>query len=214
MTHPSDDTLNDYVDGALSADERVEVQRHIESCAQCGSLVADLRHIVDAAAALPPLDPPARVWARLEPRLGRRAPGRNHLFMLAAAATLLLVTLAGLRYAGRLGGPSAPAEAAASLAVSVESELQAAEAHYQKAISGLQQIADADRNLLDPDTAATLQKSLAVIDQAISESRAALGADPHNVSAQESLLHSLKAKVTLLQDTVALINELRPSTKG
>jgi len=63
--------------------------------------------------------------------------------------------------------------------------------------------------VFDPKTAATLQKNLAVIDQAISESRAALRAEPANEPAQESLLESFKAKMGLLQDTVALINEMR-----
>ncbi len=214
MKHPSEETINDYVDGALSAHERADVKRHVESCAQCALLAAELRHVVEAAASLPSIDPPARVWGRLEPQLGQRANGLEYRFILAAAATVLLVMLVGWRYAGWVSWPSPPAEPASDLALSVESELQEAEGHYQKAIDGLQQIADREKGVLDPATAATLRKSLAVIDQAISESRAALNADPHNVSAQESLLQGLKAKVTLLQDTVALINDLRPLTKG
>ena len=217
MTHPSDETINDFVDGALARTSAGPVERHLADCAPCAALASDLRRIAGAAAALPPLDPPARVWARLAPRLGRRSTGRDYLFGLAAAATLLLVTLVGLRYAGRLGGPSAPsgpAEPAASLAISIESELQEAEAHYQKAIDGLQQIAAADEQVLDPDTAATLRKNLAVIDQAISESRAALKADSRSVAAQASLLQGLRAKVALLQDAVTLINDQRPLTKG
>jgi hypothetical protein len=48
-----------------------------------------------------------------------------------------------------------------------------------------------------------------VIDQAISESRAALRTQPASEPAQESLVENFKAKITLLQDTVALINEMR-----
>ena len=47
------------------------------------------------------------------------------------------------------------------------------------------------------------------IDQAISESRAALRAEPASEPARESLIESFKAKMGLLQDTVALINEMR-----
>ena len=53
-------------------------------------------------------------------------------------------------------------------------EFEAAEKHYQKAIDDLQTIANKDTGELDPQVAAVLQKNLTVIDQAITESRAAL----------------------------------------
>ena len=101
------------------------------------------------------------------------------------------------------------ASEAAPSAQSVEVELQQAEEHYQKAISGMERIANAEKSALDPNTAATLQKNLALVDQAISESRAALRAQPASEPAQGSLLENFKAKIALLQDTVALINEMR-----
>ena len=48
-----------------------------------------------------------------------------------------------------------------------------------------------------------------MVDQAISESRAALKAQPSSEPAQASLLESFRAKIDLLQDTVALVNEMR-----
>jgi len=56
----------------------------------------------------------------------------------------------------------------------VTAEFEAAEKHYQKAIDDLQTIANKDTGELDPQVAAVLQKNLTVIDQAITESRAAL----------------------------------------
>src|SRR5204863_4822212 len=92
---------------------------------------------------------------------------------------------------------------------SIASELTLAEEHYQKAINGLEQIANAEKGELDPCMAATLQKNLAVIDQAISESRAALRAQPNSEPAQHRLIESFKRKIALQQNTVALINEMR-----
>ena len=63
-------------------------------------------------------------------------------------------------------------------------------------------------------TAATLQKNLAVIDQAISESRAAVRSQPSSEPAQQSLLENFKTKIGLLQDTVALINEMRKGNEA
>jgi hypothetical protein len=113
----------------------------------------------------------------------------------------------------------APAGATASAtaggaAESIETELRQAEAHYENAIKGLEAIATTERSELDPRTAATLQKNLAVIDQAISESRAAVRSEPASEPAQQSLIEGFKAKIGLLQDTVALINEMRKGNEA
>ena len=213
--HPDDATLNGYVDAELDAGARADVERHLESCGECRAAVDDLRELRRLAGALAPMEPPARAWNRIESRLRDARPQtgsrRTTYAWLAAAAALLVATGIGLRL-----GPLAPSKPAITsqadrleLAQSVESELRAAEQHYQKAIAGLEQITNAEKGSLDPQTAATLEKNLAVIDQAISESRAALKAQPNSEPAQESLLDSFKTKIALLQDTVALINEMR-----
>ncbi|MBV8759953.1 MAG: hypothetical protein JO257_21865, partial [Deltaproteobacteria bacterium] len=67
---------------------------------------------------------------------------------------------------------SATAEATdAASAQYVAAELGQAEDHYQKAFARLQQSMNDGKGSLDPQTAATLEKNLAVVDQAISESR-------------------------------------------
>ena len=96
----------------------------------------------------------------------------------------------------------------------MEAELRQASEHYEKAIKGLEQIAKAEQGTLDPRTAATLQKNLAVVDQAITESRAALHNQPNSEPAQQSLIDNFKTKIALLQDTVALINEMRKGNQA
>ena len=141
---------------------------------------------------------------------------------LAAAAVLMIATAVGMRYvpARHTDAPStAPAGTETSItareaAQSIETELRQAEAHYEKAIKGLEVIASSDQSALDPRTAATLQKNLAVIDQAISESRAAVRSQPTSEPAQQSLIEGFKNKIGLLQDTVALINEMRKGNEA
>ena len=129
----------------------------------------------------------------------------KRLFLLAA-----LLAGSGARAASsRATAESNSTAAEQASAEAVEAELRAAEAHYDKAIKGLEQIANAEQSPLDPKTAATLQKNLAVIDQAISESRAAVRAQPSSEPAVSSLMDAFKTKLALLQDTVALINEMR-----
>jgi hypothetical protein len=147
---------------------------------------------------------------------------RYTLTGLAAVAALVIATAVGMRYGiGRHTDAKldAPAGASASLAAgdaapSIEAELRQAEAHYENAIKGLEVIANSDQNELDPRTAATLQKNLAVIDQAISESRAAVRSQPASEPAQQSLIEGFKTKIGLLQDTVALINEMRKGNEA
>ena len=151
---------------------------------------------------------------RLQPRKRGTTP-----FWLAAAAAIVLATVVGLRFIPGRDGAGNPPDAAETASVggaaqSIESELRLAEAHYEKAIKGLEQIANSDQGALDPKTAATLQKNLAVIDQAISESRAAVRAQPASEPAQQSLVENFKSKIGLLQDTVALINEMRKGNEA
>jgi anti-sigma factor RsiW len=233
--HPNEAAINDYVDEALGSAERAEMERHFESCDTCRRLVDDLRDIRGIAASLELREPPVRSWTRLEraikleqrplaaaPSIGRAPLSRRPLAWLAAAAAFVIATYVGVRVLPRSGpvayapgttasgSAEAPSAAAApGGAQSVAAELRQAEDHYEKAIKGLEQIASAEQNVFDPRTAATLQKNLAVIDQAISESRAALKSEPASEPAQQSLLESFKAKMALLQDTVSLINEMR-----
>lgn len=213
--HPTDLTINDYVDGALDRAERADVERHLTGCDECRHLVESLRDLRQHAAALPSMQPPARAWTRIEQTIREESSRRVRVrwAWLAAAAVLVLSTIVGLRVGLRDRAPVTPRLASNAdnreLAQSVESELMQAEQHYQRAISGLQQIANAEKGALDPQTAATLEKSLATIDQAINESRAAIKAQPNDEPAQQSLLDSFKTKIALLQDTVALINEMR-----
>jgi hypothetical protein len=228
--HPNEATLNDYADDALTGAARAEVERHLESCSVCRGVVDDLRAIARETRALAPIDPPPAAWARIAAQIRREGSAtpsasaggpsmiRGHLRpwgWLAAAAVIAIATVVGLRLGPTAtrhsAPPSAPVvESAPSAdAQSVESELRQAAAHYDKAIKGLEQITSAGTGALDPKTAATLQKNLSVIDQAISESRAAVQSEPNSEPAQASLLDNFKMKISLLQDTVSLINEMR-----
>lgn len=229
--HPNENTLHEYVEETLDPAARGEVERHLAACVTCRQLVDDLGEIRSVAASLDPRNPPVRAWTRLEraikleqerhpaPRAAARKNTTALFVWLGVAAALVLATVVGLRFkpaTTTVFAPTTastatepPAAATSDAAHSVETELQQAEDHYEKAIKGLEQIASAEKGVFDPRTAATLQKNLAVIDQAIGESRAALRQQPTSEPAQQSLMESFKAKIALLQDTVALINEMR-----
>ncbi len=134
---------------------------------------------------------------------------------LAAAAALILAASAGVYYATRPAAPAPRVEPAAAhvqpaqSVQSIEAELELADQHAQNAIAGLEKLAAEGQSALDPQTAAVLAKNNAILDQAISESRAALRTQPTSEVARVSLFEALQRKVGLLRDTIALINEMR-----
>lgn len=221
--------LVDLVDGRLDPADQRAVERHLDACAECRSLVTDLRGIRAAAFMLDRREPGAAVWMKLQAAVAAEpSPKARVLLMptkanwpvwLGAAAALILATVIGLLpLLNRPAGPADAADqAAAAPEVTVESvaaEFEAAEQHYQKAIDDLQTIASKDTGELDPQVAAVLQKNLSVIDQAISESRAALRSQPTSTNAQDGLFDALRTKVALLQQTVELINEMRKGNQA
>ena len=76
-------------------------------------------------------------------------------------------------------------------------------------IAHLEGIVTADEDVLPDETKAVYQVTGGVIDDAIGESRAVLQTQPSNELAQERLFEALRSKLALLQDMVALINEMR-----
>lgn len=83
-----------YVDDALDAAERAEVEAHLASCADCREQEAFERDLRARLRALPVPEPPAGLEARVRERLlreGRRGPG----WFLPLAAALAVAVLWG-----------------------------------------------------------------------------------------------------------------------
>jgi hypothetical protein len=223
------ESIQELAEGTIGPIRRAELQQHLDACEACRALAGDLRTIVDAAASLDALAPPDRVWLQIAGRLrqaGRVAapapPVRRHWYAagMAIAAALMIAVGASLfvllrdTAPGRSDGTVAEGNGAGQDPVqSIAEEIRLAEEHYQNAIRRLEEVAELDAasggSTMDPQTVATLQKSLGVIDQAIAESRAALRTEPQNAPARDSLFEALRRKVVLLQDTVVLMNEMR-----
>ena len=226
------EAIQEMVDGTLGPIRRADLQVHLDQCDDCRALLHDLQRISDVAGSLDRPAPPDRVWLQVAGRLrqeGRLRPPAvpvrppRHYVLLAIAATLvigigasLLLLLPAVRES-RQGAGNVPAvatargnaAAASDVQGDIETEFKLAEQHYQAAIAKLEEAAKSDQNAIDPTTAAMLQKNLQVIDQAIAESRAAFRSEPTSTPARDSLFAALKRKVSLLQDTIALMNEMR-----
>jgi anti-sigma factor RsiW len=212
--------LGDYVDGTLDERSRVEFEAHLASCARCSAVVVDFLAIRQATLALEPELPAPHVWTKLaaafeaEQRPTFRRWGLTWQTLAASIATVTLVASLtwigqGLTSIKRPSGQVASTAAAQAEPISVRAQFDLAEMQYTNAIAGLETITKSQQSALDMETADVLQANLTVIDGAITESRAALQSEPDNPAAQESLFEALRSKLELLQDVVALINEMR-----
>ena len=217
---------HELVDGTLGPIRRAELELHLESCDRCRALAADLQEIARAAASLDDIEPPARVWAAVSAQLraerGMATPaktlaGRHSMTVLAMAAALVLAVGASLFLLRRSPLPpaSSPAPVAQTAAPSgnaapddpvqnVVNELAATETQFQKLVQATEA-----SSIVDANTAATMQKNLQVMNEAINESRKALETNPQNAPARSSLYEVLRQKIQFLQETIALMNEMR-----
>ena len=212
--------VDEYVDGALSADTARLVEAHLAVCPVCAAMVADVQTIRSLSASLETHEPPPRVWATLS-TVVETPPRRWSLFSLppfglqqAAALAMALLMATGLWWVGGRLTPL-PESGRLNIAAPVMTAgvgsvpMQMAEAQYTDAIAGLEQMTNEQQGALDADTIGVVQANLSVIDAAITESRAVLQAEPESEVAQQSLFEALRSKVQLLQDVLALINEMR-----
>jgi hypothetical protein len=211
--------IGDAVDDAIDDGSRQRLQAHLAVCAACRQMAEDFRVIRGSALDLERPVPSPQVWTRIAAAVDgtpRRLFGAGMpLWPQLAAAAAVIVFAAGIGWMAwrDLSPAAAPGVIAGGVTdrdpQPVDVELKLAEDQYVSAITGLETIANTSSTELDPETAGVLQANLTVIDQAIGESRAALQEEPASELAQESLFEALRNKMALLQDAVALINEMR-----
>ena len=87
--------------------------------------------------------------------------------------------------------------------------MRKAEQLLQSGVAKLKEGLGSDEQALPTGMAGTLDRNLQILDQAIAESSDALQKEPQNVAARNSLFEALQRKISLLQDTITLMNEMR-----
>lgn len=205
--------IDEYVDETLAPGDAAAVRVHLAACAECRAMASDMAAIRRLARELPPFVPPARVWHAIAQQTA--APPRRRPFAAlvtiwrpALATAMSTVMVAGLAWlGGRLTAVTTP------LGVAVDGPPLAfasgadADATYTHAIASLEALAQARRGALQPAVAEALDSGLVVIDAAIERTRAALRRVPDSDVARESLMHALRTKMVLLQETLAFATE-------
>ena len=222
-SHLSEAECQCAADGTLGDDDRAAVTRHLAECAECAADVAKLRAFIarvhERTAAPGDLDD---LWPAIRARIeegkvvaleareagaagtAHRAPrvrGRSLLLAGAvAAAVILAITLdrPPRQTAASPGQPSSPAGTVQRGGRAIVQVSDSARA-YEQQISALLEELELRRSMLQPQTAATVDHDLRVIDSAISELQEALKHDPDNAALRQLLAASYRQKRDLLR---------------
>jgi hypothetical protein len=223
--------INELVDGTLGPLRRAELELHLEACEDCAALLGDLREIQRATDTLEDLQPPSRVWTQIaqqlhqegrvaeSPRGFMRRPS-NTLIALAAAlilavgASLLMLvprrdaaapppTNASTAPVPEPAGNAPADDSVQSVAPAVTKQLEVTQAEFVTLLE------EAKKAGAPPETIAVLQQNLLVMTDAMESSRKALESDPQNAAVRDSFYDVLRQKIRFLQDTIALMNEMR-----
>jgi len=193
-----------YAAGWLEGERPPEAACHLATCPRCSARMADLELIVSAAANLPELDPPDRVWISLRNELERE--GLVHVpksllermreMIPAAPRTALATGLISALAAMLLFLPSSPVGERAGTQGENRGVWNLMRVHEQLASAEAQ--AGQDVHFRDPQVAASYQQNLALVDNLIGECQKRVSEDPNDELSRQYLVTAYQQKADLL----------------
>lgn len=218
MHDPWTEQLSEHLDGELDVQAEAALSAHLQECPACRETLAQLQQVRLRAGDLADAPPATDLWPGIAARLASPAPvisvtehraRRWHIsFSLPqlAAAAVVLMALSGT-------GVWLVMHATADRQVATAPELapvrppvrlaNSGDQGYERAISDLQRALRQGDTPLDSSTVVVLRQSLATIDAAIADARAALAQDPSNPFLYHHLDGAMKKKVEILQRAVS-----------
>ncbi|MCI0436300.1 MAG: zf-HC2 domain-containing protein [Gemmatimonadetes bacterium] len=212
--HLTEANLNDWADDALPPGERGIVERHLAACPDCHDAAYALKELVGSLRTLPrdiapPRDLRPGIAARIDhERAGDEAARRGwrerSLWSVRpqlAAAALVLMALSSVTTAWLVRRETGRVPAAMDGMVA---EMAAAEAKYRDAAVELEALLRDVRHEMSPATTQLFDQSLATLDRALNETRAALDADPGNPTLTGIMIASYEKKIELLRRATEL----------
>jgi len=189
--HPSEELLNDYVDETLSAAERLELERHLAECDDCGDTVEEIRSLVRRAAELPDLPPARDLLPGIRQATKQDRPGFQRWGALAAS--LILVGAAAI---GTLLLQQRTGQSVAQVPAMVE--LRAAEEAFAKAAQVLLETLESRRGEIPEEALVALEENITLIDESIDEVRRSLNPDGDQVESERALTALYQQKMQLI----------------
>jgi predicted anti-sigma-YlaC factor YlaD len=210
------DRLNDYVDGALSEAERLDIEEHLVSCSECRQIVDETRALLREARSLRTGISPSRdLWPGIATRItGKRVVLMQdrqrvrhrfwvHQSLLAAAAVLVVavITLSVVRYHWE-GGLMEETR------LNVLNEFDQVDTATNAASTRLFGSAQTETSSWAGRAIDAMSKNVKVVDRAIEDLRSALRSDPTDSRLAHQLRREYQRKTALLRQTAELIQKL------
>ena len=216
MTDRWTDSLSEYADGELTPEDRTELGRHLESCAECAATLEELEQVTERARGLVDREPTRDLWPAVEARLSTRPLAsetngddtprvrkpRPRVVSLTwpelAAAGIAVAALATAAFWLGTHGER-PETRAAVPAISGDLSPASRQTDSEAAIAELREALSRGRDDLDTSTVRVLEQNLLVIERSIAEARTALAADPANPYLRRHLQETMGRKVSLMR---------------
>jgi anti-sigma factor RsiW len=208
------DRLSEYIDGDLDDMERAALEAHLVTCAECTTILSDLKRVVGRAQALDDRPPARDLWPGIATRIGSTVDDlsarrvRRVSFtvpqLLAASIALIAVSAGVARLTGRRT-PTAPATAVSGPGTPIAQNVgwtSRIDSSADNAVTDLRlALADGQRTgRLSITTVRRIEHSLAVIDSAIAEGKRALVLDPKSPYLNQHLADTVRRKMEFLRE--------------
>ncbi len=233
--HLSAERMHDLLDGLLPADEAAVARAHLSACTLCRDDCDGLARVVAELRSLPgEARPPEDLWAGIEERLApgtvssREAGGAEVLSLsaaaeergarrrvsftlpqLAAAAAVVALLSAGTVWtalSGRSGMDAPPVAAQPEEGLGPAARMAAAgDAAYESAVIELEELVEANRGLMAPETVQALDESLRTIDEAMAAIQDALRKDPNSELLARLLVNQQRSKLRVLRQAATAV---------
>jgi hypothetical protein len=214
----SGETLSAYLDGDLPPAQSGEVHAHLDGCAACGALLAELGAMAGAARRLVPPEPPPTLWMAVEGAMERHDRPwwlSFRLFGVGAMAGAAAVSMAALGLSWRAHHPAgmstaelAPPPAVAAqvandpLLDEAEAELGRAAADYERSIEKLRSLLEREKPRWSPVERARCADRLTQLDEAIAHSRELARRTPGDTTGSDQLFAAYRQKIEFLAEAV------------
>ena len=222
------DQLSEYLDQGLEGPRLRRMEEHLDGCEACRDVLADLRHVRDAARHLGESQPARDLWPGIAAALAsspreadvialpvrsRTAQNPSGFFLtlrqLAAAAVVLVSMSAAATWWAGVGVATRSEAGVASSSPSASSVTAVADVpgpspELADDLRILEEAVAEARSRLDPNTVRILEKNLGVIQRAIDESLQALVVDPGNAFLLQHLERAYREKADFLRDAASL----------
>jgi predicted anti-sigma-YlaC factor YlaD len=223
-----DDRLDGWVDDTLPAAERREVEAHLATCADCREEERRQRLLLTHAAALPrSVSPPRDLWPGIAEHIERRQawarawPRLSTWQPALAVAAAVVIALGAVLLERQAPAPvhtvvvptpaTSPTARLHPAAVEMDPGLVAMESDYQAAATALMEALLERKDEIEPETLASVQRNLAVIDAALAEVHRALEKDPNRPELERMLVSTHRKRVDVLRRMVKLSTALQTS---